>query len=183
MRVQYCSDLHLEFPENRKFLARNPIQPEGDILLLAGDIVNLYDLNCAREFFNIVCDQYSAVYWVPGNHEYYGSDIADKPSPLLEKVRENLFLVNNSSIVHGGIRFIFSTLWGRISPHLALDIQRSIADFSSVRYGDSLFTAAAFSRLHEESLIFLRNAIRNAGDEPVVMISHHVPTLMNTPKC
>lgn len=99
MKIQYCSDLHLEFPENQKFLARNPLKPVGDILVLAGDVVTFQDQEKANGFFDFVCDHFSAVYWVPGNHEYYGADINDKPNPLFEKIRDNLFLVNNETVV------------------------------------------------------------------------------------
>jgi predicted phosphohydrolase len=136
----------------------------------------------AREFIDFVCDHYSAIYWVPGNHEYYGSDIADKPNPLMEKIRDNFYLVNNKSIVHGGVRLVFSTLWSRISPHLEWDIQRSISDFSAIMYAGVKLTAQGFSLLHEESLGFLREAIGEAKQERMVVVSHHVPTLMNYPQ-
>lgn len=182
MKIQYCSDLHLEFPENRKLLIRHPLQPVGDILVLAGDIVGFCDLAKAREFIDFVCDHYSAIYWVPGNHEYYGSDIADKPNPLLEKIRDNFYLVNNKSIVHGGVRLVFSTLWSRISPHLEWDIQRSIMDFSAIKYQGGKFTASRFTFFHEECLSFVKNALVASDNESIVVVSHHVPTLMNYPK-
>jgi predicted phosphohydrolase len=182
MKIQYCSDLHLEFPENQKFLARNPLTPVGDILVLAGDIVTFHDQEKASGFFDFVCDHFSAVYWVPGNHEYYGADIADKPNPLLEKIRENLFLVNNQSLVYEGVRLVFSTLWSRISPPKEWEIQRSIADFSAIRLGGENLTAQNFSLLHEQSLQFLKTAISSEKPEPTVVITHHVPTLMNYPR-
>ncbi|HVU83869.1 MAG TPA: metallophosphoesterase [Puia sp.] len=181
MNIQYCSDLHLEFPENQKFLAKNPLQPSGDVLVLAGDVVTFYDIRKARGFFDFVCDHYAAIYWVPGNHEYYGSDISDKPSPLCEKIRDNLFLVNNHAVVHGGVRLVFTTLWGRISPHLAWDIQRRVSDFSAIQCEGSNFTAHKFSLLHEESLGFLGDAFREVKEEKMVVVTHHVPTLMNYP--
>lgn len=182
MKIQFCSDLHLEFPENRKYLAKNPLRPVGDILVLAGDIVPFHDFEEADAFFDFVCDHYAAVYWVPGNHEYYGSDIFDKPSPLCEKWRDNFYLVNNHSVVEGDVRLVFTTLWSRISPGHAWDIQRRLSDFSAIMYTGEIFTARQFSLLHEESLGFLRNELCEVSQVPTVVVTHHVPTLMNYPQ-
>ncbi|MBS1663372.1 MAG: metallophosphoesterase [Bacteroidetes bacterium] len=181
MKIQYCSDLHLEFPENQKFLFKNPLQISGDILVLAGDIVTFHNLEKARGFFDYVCDHYSAVYWVPGNHEYYGSDISDKPSPLCERLRNNLFLLNNHAIVHGSVRLVFTTLWSRIQPIHEWDIQRSISDFSAIKYNEKTFTTNAFSSLHEECLRFLTEALLQPNQTQTIVVTHHVPTLMNYP--
>jgi predicted phosphohydrolase len=182
MKIQYCSDLHLEFPENQKFLKRNPLKVVGDILVLAGDVVTFRDLEKANEFIDFACDHYSVVYWVPGNHEYYGSDITDKPSPLHEKVRDNFYLVNNRSIAVGGIKLVLTTLWSRIDPRHEWDIQRSVSDFSAIAYGGRKFTTHDFTFLHEESLNFLKGVFQEPGNGPVVVATHHVPSLMNYPK-
>jgi predicted phosphohydrolase len=181
MKIQYCSDLHLEFPENRKFLLRNPLKPIGDILLLAGDIVPFHDQEKARGFFDFVSDHFSTTYWIPGNHEYYGSDIADKPSPLWEDIHPNVHLVNNQSVELGGIRFIFSTLWSRISPPLEWDIQRCINDFSAISCDGEKFTARNFTRLHKACLAFITKSLESKEKAPCVVVTHHVPTMMNYP--
>lgn len=181
MKVQYCSDLHLEFPENRKFLTRNSLKPAGEILLLAGDIITFREMEKVREFFDFVSDNYSEVYWVPGNHEYYGSGITEKRNPLWEDIRPNVHLVNNQTVDHGGYRFIFSTLWGRISPRLEWDIQRRISDFSAIAYEGEKFTPRQFTALHEESVAFMQKALKEGQTIPTVVVTHHVPTLLNYP--
>jgi predicted phosphodiesterase len=79
MRIQYASDLHLEFRENSSFLKHNPLAVAGEVLVLAGDIGYIGDENYSRHpFWDWASGNYSRVIVVPGNHEFYKMFDIDK---------------------------------------------------------------------------------------------------------
>lgn len=98
MTIQYCSDLHLDFSLNKKFITKCPITPKGEVLLLAGDIVPFAVMDEHNDFFNYLADNFEQTYWVPGNHEYYHTDISNKSGTIKEAIRTNVFLVNNIEV-------------------------------------------------------------------------------------
>jgi len=51
MKIQYASDLHLEFAENRNFIENGGIMPMGEILVLAGDVSYLGDRKMMKRRF------------------------------------------------------------------------------------------------------------------------------------
>jgi len=182
MKFQYCSDLHLEFSENRKWLAEHPIIPSADVLLLAGDILLLSQVNSHSDFLSFLADNFEVVYWIPGNHEYYGYDIADKPASFLEKIRSNVYLVNNQHIQHGSTNLIFTTLWSHISPVNEWLIQKSMSDFEVINFNGRKLMPFEFSGLHQECRLFLEETFKITVGQPSIVVTHHVPTLLNYPE-
>ncbi|HXB08279.1 MAG TPA: metallophosphoesterase [Puia sp.] len=159
MILQYCSDLHLEFPDNRHFLAARPLLPRARILLLAGDIVPFSELPARAAFFDALSANFRRIYWIPGNHEYYGSDASKRSGSFVEAIRPNLYLLNNTVIEEGDVRLIFSTLWTHITPRFESEIENGLNDFHVIRYGNRRLRAADVNRLHAESLAFLKGEL------------------------
>lgn len=181
MKIQYCSDLHLEFRENKTFLDKNPIQPLGEILLLAGDVVPFVFMNKYNDFFDFVSVNFDKVYWVPGNHEYYHYDLEDVKNPLYKKIRENVFLVNNQIIPHKNVNLIFSTLWSTISLQHERDVQQSVSDFSVIKMQGKKFTPTDFNTLHQTDYAFLKTALSGNHSKANIVVTHYVPTFLNYP--
>lgn len=69
MRIQFASDLHLEFSDNKKYLEANPLIKSGDILILAGDIIYMHPTYYNMEVFDQWSKMYDRVYMIPGNQE------------------------------------------------------------------------------------------------------------------
>jgi predicted phosphohydrolase len=181
MKIQYASDLHLEFSQNRDYLKANPIKPVGDVLVLAGDIVLFSEMHKHDWFFQYCADNFQTTYWIPGNHEYYNSDLSQRSGTIHEKIKSNVLLVNNISLGTEHFNFIFSTLWTNISPANRWPVENGLSDFYVIKYGGKRFTTFEYNQFHKESITFLKQALTVSRPVKTVVVTHHVPTLMNYP--
>jgi predicted phosphohydrolase len=182
MKIQYASDLHLEFPENKEFLKRNPLLPGGDILILAGDIVLFATMGKHDDFFSYISDTFKTTYWIPGNHEYYHSDISERAGSFFEKIKDNLFLVNNVSVIQENVKLIFSTLWTNISPGNQFEIRKRLSDFHAIKHNGKGLTPDQYNLLHEQCRSFLNEELSKSEPVKKIIVTHHVPTFMNYPE-
>jgi len=181
LTVQYASDLHLEFSANRDFLDEHPIQPMGEVLVLGGDIVPFAIMHKQARFFDYLSDQFAAVYWMPGNHEYYGVDIQKVSGEMNKSIKNNVFLVNNTTAQYKDTTFIFSTLWSAVSPANHAQLAEQFNDFSMIQYDGAPLTVSQYNQIHENNLEFVTNALSQTFTGKSVVCTHHAPTLMQYP--
>ncbi len=175
MKIQYASDLHLEFPQNSAWLQYFPLKQTADILILAGDVTYLSELQLANPILDTLSAQYDAIYVVPGNHEFYvrSYDVNDIFPTLNLPVRNNIFYLNNQVIHLEAVRMLFTTLFTRIERHKFIDSR--LTDFHTCKHGGDRFTTHKYNECHELSLQFLIAELEKPFDGQTLVVSHHAP--------
>lgn len=179
MRVQYASDLHLEFGENSRWLKEHPLIPSADILVLAGDIGYLDDDNyISHPFWNRVSEDFNQVIVVPGNHELYKFfDINELRNGWQLEIRHNVRVCYNSVIaLNEETDLIASTLWAHIPPSEEYLTERCVSDFKRIRNGEFRLSAQRFNEEHEVCRNFIEKAVSESNAERIVVATHHVPS-------
>ena len=156
------------------------------MLVLAGDIVQLRQLAELARFVEPFTQRNIPVLYVPGNHEYYRFRV-----PMPDRVRTELeaipglHLLDDKSLVFGGVRFLGSTLWSPLRPvengiDVASDdlLRLHLNDFRMIRCdgGEAPMTPARMRAIHRQSWTWLREALRQPHDGPTVVITHFVPS-------
>jgi predicted phosphodiesterase len=176
MKIQYLSDLHFEFPQNRKWLKENPIIPKGEILLVAGDTYHLGNQFTNPWIFDELSDKFEQVFLIPGNHEYYGKfDVAQSKDQLQIEIRPNVTLFHNHAMEYKGVQFIFSTLWSKVEKHVAA-VYKGMYDFRQIHFEGEPFSIENYNELHQASLDFLTNALQQNTADKCVVMTHHLPS-------
>lgn len=177
MKIQYMSDLHLEFdsmpvPEKR-----------ADILVLAGDIHTGTNAIPWIEQCSFVFDH---VIYILGNHEYYGNCIQTLPEKIHRSLEgysgddkifdtiNNVHFLNNDSIVIDDVCFIGSTLWSKADPMLLWKMN----DFSKIKFihngAYGKFLPEDARTLHNINVTYLLNTVHTNLKN--VIITHHAPS-------
>lgn len=179
MRIQYASDLHLEFRENWRELKReDPMNPEGDILVLAGDIGYLGDDNYSTHpFWNWASENFEQVLVCLGNHEFYKCyDLSTMQDGLVSEIRPNVHYYYNKVVSIQNVDFIISTLWAHIDVDDAFVTERGVADFYRIAYGENLLRYSDFNSEHQRCLDFIKRAVSASKAKHKVVVTHHVPS-------
>ena len=174
MNIRLLSDLHTEFRLPYKTQSFSAYHGE-DVLVLAGDIAsgstNTMDV---IKFFK---DQgFPQIVYVPGNHEYYGTSIADFDEKMREKCAkvEGVHFLNQDSIAIDGVMFIGATLWTnfRNSPTSEKLARMGIADFKYIRE----FSTAQAKTMYEADIDFISRETFKHQDKKCVVVTHFLPT-------
>lgn len=185
MLIRYCSDLHLEgfqhtaSAQETRFLPHDLRDPEA-ILVLAGDICSKMDM--LVEFLATVESRFRKVIYVPGNHEYYGSEMCAWNREFRNTARTKLSNVYSAAGTVEYCRiddvdFIFGTLWadGGKSYREEMNVATAIADFRYIRFDDRNFKVSDMQALHR----YQRSDIEHLLDRDLnktVVVTHHLPS-------
>ncbi len=154
----------------------------ANTLVLAGDVVPFLIMDRYRDFFQYLSDHFETTYWLPGNHEYYHADIAERSGELYEKVLNNVILVNNISVVKENTRLVFSTLWSHISPYNQFYVERNLNDFYQIRNKQYRLSSNHYNDMHADCLAFIEKEVQTAQEENLAVFTHHCPTLFHYPE-
>ncbi len=152
MKLQYLSDLHLEFPKNKTWVKRN-IKPQADYLLIAGDTGYLTDKrddipyeDYCDDFLKFCHDNWKQTILIPGNHEYYGGfplyrlNTFNLEENTVSKINiyDNVTLINNNFVDLDDndyvVRVYGSTLWSYIKPEESSEVWRCMNDYKICNY-------------------------------------------------
>ncbi len=182
-KIQYVSDLHLEFNTNAAYIEHNPLEVAGDVLLIAGDTAYLdspkskHDYYSKHEFWDWASENYKQVVVCFGNHDFYGYyDLSEMKDGYVKQIRPNVAAYYNAVVPLGNIDVVVSTLWAHIPPENAYITEHSVNDFYRIMYGGHRLNAENFNAEHEKCVKFIENAVKGSAAKTKIVLTHHVPT-------
>ena len=191
MKVQVCSDLHLERAE---FLLENT--HKADVLVLSGDILGAKFLEGRKPydptdsplfqrfdaFMRNVSLNFAEVVYVAGNHEYYGYKWRKTIQVLREYTSffKNIHFLEQDSIWLDDVKFIGGVLWTDLNkgdPLTLHAIRDVMNDFRVIVDEDRGFTKLkpfTTTEYHKETLKYFAQSL--VGVEKAVVCTHHAPS-------
>lgn len=189
MAIQFVSDLHLEFEQNRNWLKENQLDVTADILLVAGDSAYLdlpesgKDTYSNYQFWDWASEHYKQVIVCLGNHDFYGYyDLATIPDGYCKQIRHNVHAYYNKVVSLGDVDIIVSTLWSFIEPFCAYQTEKGVSDFYRIKYNGHRLTVDDFNQEHKRCFNFITKAVNESKAKTKIVLSHHVPTQLCTAK-
>jgi Icc-related predicted phosphoesterase len=169
MKIQYFSDIHLEFGD-----CDFP-ETDADIIIAAGDI------GVDIEAVEWLAQAPSPVIYIAGNHEYYSGDLSLTRKRLEQAAAEaRIDFLENMRVDLDDVRFLGTTLWTDFNgadPDIMQEAIRTMNDFNFIDYDGVPLRPEDLVEIHEDSLAWLEVQLDAKHNGKTVVITHHAPTM------
>jgi hypothetical protein len=183
MRIQYASDLHLEFFDKTPF---PPIlKPVAPVLVLAGD-VGRPDMRSYRDLMHYCSRNWDATFVVAGNHELYNGEALRHSAQMRLEMCEticgswpNVHFMNRSRVDRDGITFLGATLWTDMVGFEDAALRSRYNDFNRIGISQDTLRPLELSDIrgwHQIDREWLAAELKKVAN-PTVVITHHLPTM------
>ena len=176
MKLNVLSDLHLS-------LGTLPIpENNADAVILAGDVAR------PKEAVAWALGLAKPVFYVVGNHEFYGGSITGTVAELKRRCAgTNVRVLDDDEVIFDGVRFLGTTLWtdfmlfgeGEKRAAAIQEALKFMRDFSRIRIDDAderLFSPADSAALFDIHAGWLEHKLAEPYAGPTVVITHHAPS-------
>jgi predicted MPP superfamily phosphohydrolase len=185
VRIQFVSDLHLEFERRPEDRLQLPIAPCTTALVLAGDIHN--DLAGLDSFVRPLAKRVPVIL-VAGNHEFFTHELVAMYHALTDwaAATPNVHFLQDRAVEIDGIIFLGSTLWSNFDyAHAALMKQSTsmMVDYAVIADRDDPrghLRPERILREHQHSIAFLERELRARDPSRTVVVTHHAPSLQSS---
>ena len=169
MKIQYISDIHLEFYED---ILQIPIIPSAPVLCLLGDISYPESKNYDK-ILKWCSENFEKVFIISGNHEYYSKLTYSEINEIIQnKVKNynNITFLNNKIEEYKGYTFIGCTLWSNIPDFLNNYQLKPYNDLKKIKG----MNREIYNSLHQKDVKFLEENIFKHKN--IVCLTHHLPS-------
>ncbi len=179
MRMDIISDIHLEFFEDSGDDFVHTWTPDGEVLILAGDVGGFRHWWQRKSYLiDVLCAKYSQVLFVAGNHDYYGTTLegGDVRFREIEARIPNFHFLERNLLEIDGVKFAGCSLWFKEDP-MSWRYEAYLNDFAQIQelkpavYERNLLSQAFLGNLQEIDVVITHHMFstlsvheRYAGD-------------------
>lgn len=176
MKIHIISDLHNEIDQFIPSVGMNSV----DLVILAGDIdINARGVAWARDVFSC------PVIYVPGNHEFYHSQIDLMNEKMVVASSARVRVLNDSEWILDGVRFLCATAWTNYDltgnvPLAEIDASLALRDFDEIKgIGGRKINVSDFSAMNLKSKEWLLSKISDPFPGKTIVVTHHAPSVLS----
>lgn len=188
IKIQYISDIHLEFHKKEIKNISKILTPSAPYLAILGD-VGYPRHDKYQKFFQLVNKYFEKIFYVAGNHEYYthkkSIQTVDEINQEIKKTCDqfpNIYFLNNSCHeLNNEYVLLGTTLWSDTSNNP--NVEYCINDYNNIYVSDKKkdevinVTTKDTTQFFKENVEWLTKFIDLIkGDKKIIILSHHLPS-------